>query len=115
MARYFSSYFVRLNLEQIQPLLTEILKSCNFEKVYNNDEYLMAKENPGDVAFGKLVTVEAFLNTTNASSEGVQVDIFVKNDELPLQNNNHCQQKYKVILEAIAQENEWQLIENVAG
>ena len=73
----------------------------------------MAKENPGDVAFGKLVTVEAFLNRTNASSAGVKVDIFVKNDELPLQSNNHCQQKYKLVLENIAKQKEWQLMENV--
>ena len=115
MARYTCSYLVKLPIDQIQPSLKEILQSCNFDVLYQTGDYLMAREIPGEVAFTKLVRVEVLTDTTTATPEEVQVNFVVKNEELPLQLDNHCRQMFNLVTRAIANDNKWQLLENPIG
>jgi hypothetical protein len=39
----------------------------------------------------------------------------IKNEELPLQVDNHCHQMFHQVQQAIAQNRHWQLVESVAG
>jgi len=39
----------------------------------------------------------------------------IKNEELPLQTNNHCRRMYELVSQAIADNRQWSLIDTVAG
>jgi len=43
-------------------LLVEFLQSCYLEIIY--DDYMMAREIPGQVSYTKLVTVEVLIDKT---------------------------------------------------
>ena len=76
---------------------------------------MMAQEAPGQVPFAQLVTVEVLIDHTIATETETQVHFVVKNEELPLQRNNHCQQMFDLVCQAIAEDQHWQLIESVPG
>ncbi|MEA5535313.1 hypothetical protein [Crocosphaera sp. XPORK-15E] len=114
MARYTSSFLAKTNLEQIPILLCQLVESCDFEVVYQATDYLMAREIPGQVPFSKLVTVEALVESTAAQNNEVPVTFVIKNDELPLKSNNHCQQLFQKLQLALNQSQEWRLIAAVA-
>lgn len=113
MARYPCSYLIPVSLEQLQPLLSEALLTCNFEVIYHTPDYMMAREIPGKVSFSKLVTVEVLIDSTTATKNEVQVNLVIKNDELPLQIDNHCRQMFDLVQQSIAKNYPWQLVENV--
>ena len=112
MSRYISCYVVTTALEELPSLVETILTTCGFEIIYQRVEYIMAREIPGRVSFNKLVTVEVLIDSTKATTTQVQVDIIVKNDELPLQVNNHCRQLFNKIAETITQSPQWHLLES---
>lgn len=113
MARYICSYLVPASVEDVESILTQLLENCDFEMTYSTSDYIMAREKPGKVTFGKLVTVEILVDSTTATKEQVQINLVVKNDQLPLQTNNHCNQLFKKVQEVIAKEYQWQLVESV--
>ena len=110
MARYTSSYLVNLPSDQIPQAINKILQSCGFESVYHATDYMMAKEIPGQVVFSKLVTVEILIDSTKAKSDEIPMTWVIKNDELPLQVTNHCQQRFEQIQEIISQNQQWHLV-----
>ncbi|MDJ0658441.1 MAG: hypothetical protein QNJ42_03015 [Crocosphaera sp.] len=109
MARYTSSFVANATLEEVPTLLSKVLESCDFEVVYQATDYLMAKETPGKVAFSKLVSVEVLIESTIAKKNEIPVTFVVKNDELPLNPNNHCQQRFEQLHTALQQSQEWRL------
>lgn len=113
MARYTCSFIIAVPLEDLQPSLIEVLQSCNFDIIYDTGDYLMARESPGQVAFSKLVTVEVLIDRTTATDEEVRMNFVVKNEELPLQVDNHCRQMFDWVQEAITENGQWQLLERV--
>jgi hypothetical protein len=115
MARYTCSVIVQLSLEQLQISLIEMLKSCNLDILYDSSDYVMAREKPGKVSFAKLVTVEVLIDRTTATEEGVKMHFVVKNEELPLQVENHCKKIFDIVQQAIVSDRQWQIIENMAG
>jgi hypothetical protein len=61
------------------------------------------------------VTVEVLIDETPAEERAVRMNFVMKNEELPLQTNNHCRRMFDLVNQAIAENNQWQLIEAVAG
>ncbi|XHU96666.1 MAG: hypothetical protein JJP05_04650 [cyanobacterium endosymbiont of Rhopalodia gibba] len=110
MARYTSSYLVSLPLDQLPQAIDRVLQSCGLESVYHATDYIMAREIPGQVVFSKLVTVEILIDSTKAKSDEVPITWVIKNDELPLQVTNHCQQRFEQIQEIISQHQQWHLV-----
>jgi hypothetical protein len=115
MARYTCSFTVAVSLEYLQQSLIEVLQSCNFDIIYDTGDYLMAREIPGHVAFAKLVTVEVLIDKSTATAQEVRMSFVIKNEELPLQVDNHCRQMFDMVQEAVAENRHWQLVESVAG
>lgn len=115
MARYTSLLTVGLPMRDLQPLLNETLKSCNLEIIYATEDYLMARENPGHVAFPKLVTVEVLIDKTTATEKEVRMNLVMKNEELPLQVENHCRKMFNLVNQTISDNKSWNLIETVTG
>lgn len=115
MARYTCSFIVAVPLERLQPALIEVLESCNFDIIYDTGDYLMAREIPGQVSFAKLVRVEVLIDRTIATTQEVRMNFVIKNEELPLQFDNHCRQMFDRVQKAVAESRHWQLVESVAG
>lgn len=91
------------SLTQIRQRVADTLASCDLNLVYENEEYLVAKEKPGGVKPGQLATVEVLINPPTVSEPSTRVDLIVQNEELPLKRDNHCYQIFETIHQAIAQ------------
>lgn len=115
MARYTRSLTVTAPADYLQPLLVSTLQSCNFETIYTTDDYLMARETPGEIPFPKLVTVEVLIDNSTTSHDETHLNFVIKNEELPLQANNHCYQMYDRVSRALEDNKHWELVESVAG
>ncbi|GAC1465063.1 MAG: hypothetical protein NVS2B14_12250 [Chamaesiphon sp.] len=115
MARYTCSFVVAIPLEHLHQVLIEMLQSCNFDIIYDTADYMMAREIPGHVPFAKLVTVEVLIDRTTATDTDVRINFVIKNEELPLQFENHCRQMFDIVQQAVTLSRHWQIVENVAG
>jgi hypothetical protein len=76
---------------------------------------LVAREVPGHVSFAKLVTVEVLIEQFPTDESEVQMSFVVKNEELPLRNNNHCRQIFNLVNQAVAENRQWHLIKSAAS
>lgn len=90
------------SLAQIRQTVANTLAACDLNLVYENDEYLVAKEKPGGVKPDLLATVEVLINPPTLSEPSTRVDLIVQNEELPLRRDNHCYQIFEVVHQAIA-------------
>jgi hypothetical protein len=113
MARYTSLYTVSLPVSQLKKVLYGVLESCNLKIIHDTDEYVMARETPGGVPFPKLVTVEVLIDRTTATDEKVHMKCVIKNEELPLQLDNHCRQMFESMGKAMSDCPDWKMIEAV--
>ncbi|NET08963.1 MAG: hypothetical protein F6K16_30535 [Symploca sp. SIO2B6] len=119
MARYTSVYKSGdTPVDHLRHCLAEILQSCNFDVIYEDNDYLVAKETPGGVSFAKLVTVEVLFGKTSLSESAVDsalhMSVVVKNEELPLNINNHCRQQFNRLNRVVSSNHQVQLIESAA-
>jgi len=115
MARYTCTFSVAISLERLQASLIEILESCHLEIIYDTGEYIMAREMPSRAPFPKLVTAEVLIDRTTATSEEIRMNLVMKNEELPLQTDNHCRQMFDLLQQALVEYSQWQLLDKVAG
>lgn len=116
MARYTCSLTLAVtNNPNLRQAVVEVLKACGLELIYDCREYIMARETPGKVALSKLVAVEVLIDTIYSTQTKMRMSLVVKNEELPLQIDNHCHQIYKRVNQAIADNQKWQLVESVAS
>lgn len=116
MARYTCffavSYGNNLNLRQS---IKEILLNCSLDIIYDQSEYIMAREIPGNVSLAKLVSVEVMIDGTTATEAKTRVSLVVKNEELPLRVANHCYQVFERVNSTIALNQNWQSVESLAS
>lgn len=115
MARYTSLFTIAVSLDSLRQLLVDTLASCNFNIIYDSGDYLVAREIPGGVSFAKLVTVEVLIDKSSPVAEEVRMSFVVKNEELPLQVDNHCRQMFNMVNRAVIENHRWHLIETVAS
>ena len=115
MARYTCSFTVAVSVDHLRQLLVEFLHACNLEIIYDTGDYMMARESPGQVSFTKLVTVEVLIDRTTATDTETRINLVIKNEELPLQVDNHCYQMFELVNRAITENRNWQLVESIAG
>ncbi len=110
MARYSCSFSSRNPIEILLNHLGEALRSCDIEIIYRNNEYVVGREKPGNVAFTKLVTVEALIDYQGVtSSKEVHLNCILKNEELPLKQDNHCRRVFDTVKRKIESQTPWQL------
>ena len=106
MARYTNLFVSVLPANNLRESLPDVLQSCGLHLVYQDGDYMMAKERPGMVAFSKLATVEVLIGSTDETEFMTQdtastVNLVVKNEELPLTANNHCHRVFQQVNQAI--------------
>ena len=111
MARYTCSLTVILSDQNIHSALITLFQSCRFEVIYDTNDYIMGREIPGEVPFAKLVTVEGLIDKGLGLTQRAQVSLVIKNEELPLQADNHCRQMFDRLQQAIQDNPSWQIEE----
>ncbi|MEO0407277.1 MAG: hypothetical protein AAF289_08005 [Cyanobacteria bacterium P01_A01_bin.135] len=116
MARYIGSCKAVTSLKGIRHLITDVLRACDFNLVYEKDDYFFAKELPGNVNFSKLVTVEVLIDNYSRLSRAaehpeLEMSFVLKNEELPLKLDNHCRRKFDRVRQAIADSDELELVD----
>lgn len=111
MARYTCSFTVADDVEFLRQLLSQVLHSCHLDIQHDKSDYMMARERLGQVSFSKLVKVEALIDKTTATTSATRINLIVKNEELPLQTDNHCHQIFNLVKQAIVDNCQWQLVE----
>ncbi|TFI56000.1 hypothetical protein BLD44_001310 [Mastigocladus laminosus UU774] len=115
MARYTCSFILSIDINHLQPLLIELLQDCNLDIQYYTLDYIMAREIVGTVSYSKMVTVEVLIDKSTATETETRMSIVIKNQELPLQLDNHCRQVFDYIKQAIEDNRNWHLIQSLAG
>lgn len=115
MARYTCSFIVAVSVGHLRHLLVELLQGCNLDIIYDTGDYMMAREIPGQVPFARLVAVEVLIDKTTATDTETRMSLVIKNEELPLQIDNHCRKMFDLVSQAIAENPHWQIIGTVAG
>lgn len=103
MARY--THLLTLPEPTLSPglgdAIVRTLEACGLSMVYANKDYFVAKEKPGQVTFSQLTTVEVMIILPNSMAEATKLNLVVKNEELPLQRNNHCQRVFETVSQAM--------------
>ncbi len=116
MARYTCSFTVASgNNSNLRQSIKEILLSCGLDVIYDQSEYIMAREILGKVSLAKLVSVEVLFDSTTATESKTRVSLVVKNEELPLQVANHCYQVFEQVNSTISLNQNWQSVESIAS
>jgi hypothetical protein len=115
MARYTCLVKVANPEQNVVQSLGTTLESCNFDIIYETASYLVAREVPGGVAFPQLVTVEVLIDEKPEDKQTVQMNFVVKNEELPLQTNNHCRRMFDLVNRAVFENRSWELVEAIAS
>jgi hypothetical protein len=113
MSRYVCHFLVNLSPQDVRSPLRKILDACQLETIYELEDFMMAREIPGRVPFAKLVTVEILINVTTATQDAVSLCFVVKNEELPLNHNNHCRQMFDLLRLSLEQQDDWQPINSL--
>jgi hypothetical protein len=112
MARYTHDLTVAVPLSQFYEQVKAVLKACCFEVLYFKEDFVIAREIPGNIPFSRLVTVEILVDSTRATQDITHLNVVVKNEELPLQADNHCYQMYEKLNQAIADNKGWSLVKS---
>ncbi|NMG18848.1 hypothetical protein [Brasilonema bromeliae] len=115
MARYTCSFILSVPTDQLQASLVELLQDCHLDVQYYTSDYILAREALGSVSISKLVTVEILIDKTRPNDTETRMSIVIKNEELPLQRDNHCRQIFEYVKQAIEHCRYWHLIESIAG
>lgn len=115
MARYTCSFVLSISLYDLQPALVDLLYNCGLDVQYHTTDYILAREVPGTVPFSKLVTVEGLIDKSSATESETKMTVVIKNEELPLQLDNHCRQVFDFIKQEIEACRYWHLIESTVG
>ncbi|NER81234.1 MAG: hypothetical protein F6K42_17030 [Leptolyngbya sp. SIO1D8] len=102
MARYTTLFRAVSPPSQLRQALVNTLASCDLNLIYENEDYLVAKEKPGGVKPAQLATVEVLINPPTVSEPSARVDIVVKNEELALSRDNHCHRIFELVHQAIS-------------
>jgi hypothetical protein len=73
MSRYVCHFLVNLSPDRLRLSLRKVLAVGRLEVVHEGEDYVMAREIPGQVTFAKLVTVEVSIDVTTGTSEAVKL------------------------------------------
>jgi hypothetical protein len=115
MARYTQHYVITIGVEKLKPAIVNSLEACNLAVIYVSDDYFMAREIGGKIAFTKLVTVEVLVSKTEMPESQIKLTCVTKNEELPLKLDNHCSQMAEVVGDSFKQNQSWSLLEAISG
>lgn len=109
MARYSCSFSSDQSCTPLKNQLGHTFKACNFEIIYDDPVYLVGREVPGQVAFNRLVVVEALIDQPKSNQGALKINCVVKNEELPLNQDNHCRRMFDAFKRTVQERTSWKL------
>jgi hypothetical protein len=98
MARYTTLLSLPTHSPDLCDRIVCTLEGCGLVMVYSTSDYIMAKEKPEQVSLAELATVEVLVTSAQ------QLQLVVKNEQLPLQVNNHCKVTFETVSGALLEE-----------
>jgi hypothetical protein len=101
MARYTNSLPVPEATTRLRDSIISSLQDFGLNMVYENGDYLVAKERPGQVSLSQLTTIEVLINQPTVAASYGYVNLVVKNEELPLSHDNHCERVFSAVNQVI--------------
>lgn len=103
MARYTSLINLPApqSLQRLGDSIIKTLEACGLNMVYANKDYFVAKEKPGGGSLTQLTTIEVMINRPTSLIETTRMQLVVKNEELRLHQDNHCQRIFETVREAL--------------
>ncbi|MFM7528181.1 MAG: hypothetical protein ACKO63_06765 [Nodosilinea sp.] len=101
MARYTALLTLPTHHPDLSDRIARTLEGCGLVMVYSASDYMMAKEKTDQVSLSQLATVEVLINSDD------QLQLVVKNEQLPLRVDNHCKATFEIVSDA--------LLEGVSG
>jgi hypothetical protein len=110
MARYTNLFTASGSAQDLRRSVVRVLQACNLSLIYEAADYLVAKEKPGQVTYSQLATVEVLIDTPPDQESRAQVNLVVKNEELPLKTNNHCHRVFKLVNQTIVDTQDWRSV-----
>ncbi|WP_448524626.1 hypothetical protein [Parathermosynechococcus lividus] len=115
MARYARVVTIALPRARLKEQLVQTLQSCELTVMHVGEDYVVARETAlDDISMSQLVTVEVLIDKATAQSDVTKFDLVLKNKELTLKKDNHCFAWFDRISRAIAENENWELLNNVA-
>lgn len=96
--------------DHLHQSLLDILTSCQLEIIHDTADYVMAREKISGIPYAKLVTVEGLIDKTGATKDEIRVEVVVKNEELPVHNDNHCSRMRDSLQQAFEGSGDWSII-----
>ncbi|MDT9283707.1 hypothetical protein [Limnospira sp. PMC 1298.21] len=114
MARYTAFFVIAINIEDAREILIDIMESCNLDLIYQTPSSVISREAIGQVSIPQLVTVEVVFDTATSTDTETKMTVVFKNEELPLQPDNHCRQMFEFVSEMIINHRQWVLLESIA-
>lgn len=108
MARYTNLFTASGSTQDLRRSVMRVFQVCNLNLIYETPDYLVAKEKPGHVSYSQLATVEVLINPSPRENTDARVNLVVKNEELPLKTQNHCQKVFEQVNRTIATTPNWQ-------
>jgi hypothetical protein len=115
MSRYVCHFSVALSSQHVRLPLRKLLEACRLEPMYETEDYLMAREIPGRVSYAKLVRADVAIHVTHATQDSVKLSFVLKNEELPLNTDNHCRQVFDLLRVTIERHLGWHPIASLEG
>lgn len=115
MARYTCTFAIPCSQEQITQWLPSILQVCHLTIVHSGNDYILAKENPGQINFTELVSVEVLVESQSSDPMGINLNFIIRNEELPLKATNHCRTMSENISDAVQSHHEIRTLSYVTG
>ncbi|MEP0900367.1 MULTISPECIES: hypothetical protein [unclassified Nodosilinea] len=101
MARYTNTLPISATTARLRDAIVSSLQAFGLNMVYETSDYLMAKEQPGQVSLAQLTTIEVLISPPTVAADAASVNLVVSNQELPLRHNNHCEQVFSAVNQAI--------------
>ena len=114
MARYTGFFIVNVGIEDLRPVMIDILESRNLEITYQTPSSIIAREALGKVTVQELVIVEVVFDTATSTVNETKMTVYVKNEALALQSVNHCREIFELISQLIIDNRQWVLLESIA-
>lgn len=109
MARY-PLLAIAVPADNLHSSLLNILRSCHLEIIHETADYVMAREIISGIPYPQLVTVEGLIDKTGATKDEIRVEVVVKNEELPIHNDNHCSRMRDSLQQAFEGSGNWSVI-----
>ena len=106
MARYTATFSIVNHSDHAYQTACNLLKQSGFRLLHESQDYIMGTEKPGRVKFSLLTTAEILIEVPHNHSS-LTLEMLVKNEELPLNANNHCKQVFDHLQSVFLECCEW--------